>query len=270
MLFFKSPVPVAVASVEVSEFQERSAMTRRNLCVLALAIVASVPMAAFAQTDVSGDWLVTIESPQGPATVDLSMKQAGEALTGTVTSPMGSVDFKGKVLKDALNVSYTMNVQGNSIEITMTGTVAGDAIAGNLDFGGLGQVPWTAKRKTASAAPASRAASAAPSPAPAAAGAGEISGKWDITFNMGGNQMPASATFTQAGDKVTGTITSLAGGVQVSGTMTGKTLKLEFNIPTQQGDIPVTMTGDLGPDGLAGKASLAGMGDADWTGKRVN
>jgi hypothetical protein len=82
--------------------------------------------------------------------------------------------------------------------------------------------------------------------------------------------LPASATFTQAGDKVTGTITSLAGGVQVSGTMTGKTLKLEFNIPTQQGDIPVSMTGDLGPDGLAGKASLAGMGDADWTGKRVN
>jgi hypothetical protein len=244
-------------------------MTRRKLCVLALAIVASAPVAAFAQTDVSGDWLVTIESPQGPATIDLTMKQAGEALTGTVTSPMGSVDFKGRVLKDALNVSYTMNVQGNSIEITMTGTVAGDAINGNLDFGGLGEVPWTAKRKTASA-PASRAASSAPAPAPPAAGGGEISGKWDITLSMGGNQMPGSATFTQAGDKVTGTITSLAGSVPVSGTMTGKTLKLEFNVPTQQGDIPVTMTGDLGPDGFTGKANLAGMGEADWTGKRIN
>jgi hypothetical protein len=245
-------------------------MTRRKLCVLALAIVGSAPMAAFAQTDVSGDWLVTIESPQGPVTIDLTMKQAGEALTGTVTSPMGSVDFKGKVLKEALNVSYTMNVQGNSIEITMTGTVAGDAITGRVDFGGLGEVPWAAKRKTASAGPASRGASAAPLAAPAAAGGGEITGKWDITFNMGGNQMPGSATFTQAGDKVTGTITSLAGGVPVSGTMTGKTLKLEFNIPTQQGDVPVTMTGDLGPDGFTGKANLAGMGEADWTGKRVN
>jgi hypothetical protein len=245
-------------------------MTRRELCVLALAVVAGAPMAALAQTDFSGDWLVTIESPQAPVTIDLTMKQAGEALTGTVTSPMGSVDFKGKVLKDALTVTYTMNVQGNSIEITMTGTVAGDAITGNLDFGGLGEVPWTAKRKTASAAPASGAASAAPAPVTAAAGGGEISGKWDITFNMGGNQMPGTATFTQTGDKVTGTITSLAGGVPVSGTMTGKTLKLEFNIPTQQGDIPVTMTGDLGPDGFTGKASLAGLGEADWTGKRVN
>ena len=116
-------------------------MTRRRLCVLVLAIVASTPLAALAQTDVSGDWLVNIDSPAGPATIDLTMKQAGEDLTGTVTSPMGSVDFKGKVLKDALNVSYTMNVQGNSIEITMTGTVAGDAITGNLDFGGLGAVP---------------------------------------------------------------------------------------------------------------------------------
>ena len=243
-------------------------MTRRRLCVLALAIVASTPLAALAQTDVSGDWLVNIDSPAGPATIDLTMKQAGEDLTGTVTSPMGSVDFKGKVLKDALNVSYTMNVQGNSIEITMTGTVAGDAITGNLDFGGLGAVPWTAKRKTAFAAPASRAAPVAP--APTAAGGGEISGKWDITLNMGANQMPGSATFTQAGDRVTGTLTSLAGSVPVSGTMIGKTLKLEFNVPTQQGDIPVTMTGDLGPDGFTGKASLAGMGDADWTGKRAN
>jgi hypothetical protein len=240
-------------------------MTRRKLCVLALAVAA--PMAALAQTDFSGDWLVTIESPQGPATIDLTMKQTGEALTGTVTSPMGSVDFKGKVLKDALNVTYAMNFQGNSIEITMTGTIAGDAITGNVDFGGLGAVPWTAKRKTASAAPASRAASAGPTPT--AAGGGEISGKWDITLNMGANQMPGSAMFTQAGDKVTGTLTSLAGSVPVSGTMTGKTLKLEFNVPTQQGDIPVTMTGDLGPDGFTGKASLAGIGDADWTGKRA-
>jgi hypothetical protein len=185
-----------------------------------------------------------------------------------VTSPMGSVDFKGTVLKDALSVSYTLNLQGNSIEITMTGTVAGNAITGNLDFGGLGQVPWTAKRKPASAQPAPQAAPAAP--APATAGGGEISGRWDITFNMGGNQMPGSATFTQTGDKVTGTLTSLAGGVPVSGTMTGRTLRLEFNVPTQQGDVPVTMTGDLGPDGFTGKASLAGIGEAEWTGKRIN
>jgi hypothetical protein len=220
-------------------------MTRTRLCILAIAIVAGASTAAFAQTDVTGDWLVTVESPQGPSTIDLTMKQVGEGLTGTVTSPMGSVDFKGTVLKDALSVSYTLNLQGNSIEITMTGTVAGNAITGNLDFGGLGQVPWTAS-------------------------GGEISGRWDITFNMGGNQMPGSATFTQTGDKVTGTLTSLAGGVAVSGTMTGKTLKLEFNVPTQQGDVPVTMTGDLGPDGLTGKASLAGIGEAEWTGKRIN
>jgi hypothetical protein len=241
-------------------------MTRARLCVLALAIAACAPVAAFAQTDVSGDWQATIDSPQGPATIDVTLKQAGEALTGTVTSPMGSVDFKGKILRDALTVSYTLNLQGNSIEITMTGTAAGDVITGSLDFGGMGQVPWTAKRKAASAAaPPSRTASAPP-----AAEGGGISGKWDIVFNMGGNQMPGNATFTQAGDKVTGAITSLAGSVAVTGTMTGGTLKLEFTVPTPQGDIPMTMTGDLGPDGFTGKASIAGVGDADWTGKRVN
>jgi hypothetical protein len=241
-------------------------MTRARLCVLALAIAACAPLPAFAQTDVSGDWLATIDSPQGPSTIDVTLKQAGEALTGTVTSPMGSVDFKGKILKDALTVSYTLNLQGNSIEITMTGAVAGDVITGNLDFGGMGQVPWTAKRKAASAAAPPSPARSAPS---AAVGAG-ISGKWDIVFNLGGNQMPGSATLTQDGDKVTGAITSLAGSVAVTGTMTGGTLKLEVTVPTPQGDMQMTMTGDLGPDGFTGKASIAGMGDADWTGKRVN
>ena len=58
--------------------------------------------------------------------------------------------------------------------------------------------------------------------------------------------------------------------VPVTGTMTGGTLKLEVTVPTQQGDMQMTMTGNLGPDGFTGKASIAGMGDADWTGKRVN
>ena len=104
-------------------------MTRARLCVLAFAIAVCAPVAGFAQADVSGDWLATIDSPQGPATIDVTLKQVGEALTGTVTSPMGSVDFKGKILKDAMTVSYTLNLQGNSIEITMTGTLAGERLS---------------------------------------------------------------------------------------------------------------------------------------------
>jgi hypothetical protein len=241
-------------------------MTRFKLSVAALTLLVLVPAAASAQTDVTGDWAVTVESPQGPVTIDAMMKQAGEELTGTIVSPMGSVDFKGKVIKDAIEVAYTMDMQGNAVQITMTGKVAGDSIAGNFSFGGLGEVPWTAKRKVPAGAAAAPAAAAEAAPAGGVSG---LSGKWDITFNMGGNPMPATASFTQAGDKVSGTLSSQAGETAVSGTLTGQALKLAFTFETPQGALEITMTGDLAADSITGKAILTGLGEADWTGKRI-
>lgn len=253
-------------------------MARVKTSLLALAFLVSVPHAAIAQVDVTGDWAVTVESPQGTTTIDATMKQTGEDLNGTITSPMGAVDFKGKVVKDALTVNYTLDLQGNSIEIAMTGTVAGDSITGSLNFGGLGEVPWTAKKKTAVAAAAPAALSAVPAAPPAALGTNgsttdvsttDVTGKWDITFNMAGNPMPATGNFTQADDKVTGTISSQAGETAVAGTMSGSALKLEFNVETPQGPISITMTGDLGAAGITGKAQIVGLGEADWSATRA-
>ena len=243
-----------------------------KMSVLALAFVVSVPVAARAQVDVTGDWTVTVDSPQGTSSIDATMKQSGEDLTGTITSPMGSVEFKGTVLKDALNVSYTLDLQGNSIQIVMSGTVAGDGISGNLNFGGLGDVPWSAKRKAAATNGSAAASPAAPAPATIGtpvAGVADVSGKWDITFNMAGNPMPATATFTQAEGKVTGTISSQTGETAVTGVMAGSALKLDFNVETPQGQIAITMTGELSATGIAGKATIVGLGDADWTATRA-
>lgn len=242
-------------------------MTRLKLSALAFALLVFAPAAAPAQTNVTGDWAVTVESPQGPVTLDASMKQAGEELTGTIVSPMGSVDFKGKVVNDTLDVAYTMEMQGNAIQITMNGKVAGDSISGNFNFGGLGDVPWTAKRKPAGGSTIA-AASPAPGPAPAA-GVGGIDGKWDITFNMGGNPMPATGSFTLTGEKVSGTLSSQAGDTPVTGTMTGQSLKLAFSVETPQGALEITMTGDVIGDNITGKATLVGLGEAEWTGKRL-
>lgn len=247
-------------------------MNPLKMSVLALAFMVSAPVTAGAQVDVTGDWTVTVDSPQGASSIDATMKQSGEDLAGTITSPMGAVEFKGKVLKDALNVSYTLNLQGNSIEITMSGTVAGDSMTGNLNFGGLGDVPWSAKRKAGGSNGSAAAPAATPAPAAngtPAAGLGDVSGKWDITFNMAGNPMPATATFTQAGGQVTGTISSMTGETAVNGVMTGSALKLDFNVDTPQGQISITMTGELSATGLAGKATIVGLGDAEWTATRA-
>lgn len=241
---------------------------------LALLTVACLPWTTVALAgqapagDISGAWIVTVDSPQGRMDIDATFKQAGEKITGEVTSPMGSVDFAGTLIKNELAISYTIPLQGQTLEIKMTGAVENGAMAGALDFGGMGQAQWTAKRKPAGAAAPAAAVTATP-----AAGAGSpagVSGKWNITVQMGGNALPLTGTFKQDGETVTGSITTPVGELPVTGTMVGNTLKLQFTAQTPQGDMAVSMTGELGPDGLSGKSSVPGLGESDWSAKRAD
>jgi len=74
---------------------------------------------------------------------------------------------------------------------------------------------------------------------------------------------------TGAEGKVTGTISSQTGETAVTGVMAGSALKLDFNVETPQGQIAITMTGELSATGIAGKATIVGLGDADWTATRA-
>jgi hypothetical protein len=190
-----------------------------------------------------------------------------------ITSPMGNVELKGTFKNNELAFSYSVPLQGQNLDITMTGKLDGETIDGLVAIAGLGEVPWKAKRKTAAAAApaaaapaASNAAAAAPA---AAAAAGEgLTGKWDILMDTPAGQMPFTANFVQAGDQVSGTIGGPMGEVPITGTMTGNALKMDMNVQTPQGDMAITFTGDLGPNGLAGKASTM-MGDMTWSATRA-
>jgi hypothetical protein len=251
-----------------------------KVCLPALlAFSLAVPAVAAAQANITGLWEVTIDSPQGPMSIDAELKQNGEALTGMITSPMGNTEIKGTFKNNELAFSYSVPLQGQNLDISMTGKLAGDAIDGLVTIAGLGEVPWKAKRKTAAAAAAAPAAAAPAAAAPAAAtaasaasaapaaGAG-VTGKWDILMDSPAGQMPFTGNLVQTGDKVTGTIAGPMGELPVTGTMTGTALKMDLNLQTPQGDMALTFTGDLGATGLTGKVSTP-MGDMTWSGTRA-
>jgi hypothetical protein len=250
-------------------------MTRARLSLLA--ILLFVPGFAFAQTNVTGDWDVTIQSPQGANTVLVTFKQDGEKVSGIFKSPQGELPFDGGTLTgDDLKFAFTINVQGNSLVISLTGKVAGSEITGKADFGGFGEGDWSAKRAGSAAAaapaPAPAAAPAAPA-APAAAASssmGSATGKWDVTLMTPGGEFPATATLTDTGGKLTGSFGSQMGDVPVSGTIEGKALKLSMVAQTPQGDLNVVLTGELDGDAIVnGKAEVPGLGTMDWSAKRA-
>jgi hypothetical protein len=239
-------------------------MRGTRLSALVLTSCLLVAAAVHAQIDINGTWEVTFDSPQGPATIEATFKQVGESVDGSVTTPMGTIDFTGALINSALTMSSKLDLQGNKLDIAMKAKVLGDTMAGNLVVGGLGEIPWTAKRKHATAS------SAGATTAPEAAAAVDVSGKWNIAMVMqGGATFATIATLKQVGEQVTGSLNGQAGDEPVTGTMVGRALTLQFRAATAQGDAAITMIGELGADGFTGKLTLPGVGEVDWTGTRT-
>jgi len=246
-------------------------MTRLKSTLLALSLLIASPV--FAQTDITGDWDVTVNSPQGSNTTPVSFKQEAGKVSGMFKSPQGTLPFEGGTMTgNDLKFTFTINVQGMELPITLTGKVEGETMTGKADFGGFAEGDWSAKRTgaasaTAAAAPAAPAAAA---PATAAVAGVGFGGKWDVMMKTPAGDMPANATLSDDNGKLTGTFGSQLGEVPVSGTAEGKMLKLTLVAQTPQGELTVTMTGDLDGDNIVnGKAEVSGLGQMEWSAKRI-
>jgi hypothetical protein len=239
--------------------------------IAAASFVLSLASAAFAQNSVAGAWELTVDSPQGANTSTLNLKQDGDKLTGELGSPMGSTPVTGTFSAGSVAITANLDVQGTSLQLGINGKVDADTMTGSVKVGDFGEFPFTAKRTGSTAAAAPTPASApVPRAAAAPGSATDATGKWDIVISLEGvGEFPVQADFKQDGTKLTGTFNGPTGEVTLEGTMTGPTLRMQFEVETPQGKLPIVMTGDLGADGFTGKATLAGMGEANWKGTRA-
>lgn len=243
---------------------------------LAGAALAQPAPAAAPPSSVAGDWDVTVQSPQGTTNVLVTLKQEGEKLDGVFKSPLGELPFSGTITGNELKFTFNFPVDGQPLAITMTGKFEGDAINGKADFGGFAEGDWKATRAVAGAAAAAAptassttTASSATSTSTTTAGTG-YSGKWDVVVKTPGGDFPATASFVEEGGKLTGTFGSQMGEVPVTGTVDGKAMKLTMSAQTPNGVMNVELTGDLDGDAIVnGKASIEGMGQMEWTAKRI-
>ena len=238
--------------------------------VVAASFVLSLASTALAQSP-TGAWELTVDTPQGANTSTLNLKQDGDKLSGDLTSQMGSTPVTGTFSAGTVAVTANIDIQGTSLQLGINGKVDADTMTGEVKFGDFGAFPFTAKRAGTGAAAAAPATPAAPAARAATPGsATDATGKWDIVLNIEGvGEFPVQADFKQDGTKLTGTFSGPAGDVTLQGTMTGSSLKMEFEVETPQGKMPIVMTGELGAEGFTGKATLAGMGEANWKGTRA-
>src|SRR5262245_16074241 len=243
-------------------------MSRTAFAALLVALLAAP---AAAQINLTGDWDMTIVSPQGANTVKVTLTQDGDKVSGLFKSQFGELPVTGALTGVDLNIAFSLPIQGQSVDIVMTGKVEGPTLAGKVQFGGFGEGDWTAKRAEAAASP-TRPTTITTTPAGAAkpAGApGAASGDWDLTFKTPNGDVQATATISQDGGQLSGTLSSQMGEAPFTGTLEGTSLRVTSNFITPRGTVPIKLKGDIQGDAIAnGKAKIKGVGKMKWTAKR--
>jgi len=89
-----------------------------------------------------------VGSSAGSGTPTITLKQDGEKLTGHYSGQLGEADLAGSVKGQDVSFKFTVDVQGNVLECTYTGTAENkDAMKGKVSIAGLGDGTFTAKKQ---------------------------------------------------------------------------------------------------------------------------
>lgn len=119
----------------------------RNRLVVALGVVAAaLVVSVTAQSNVAGDWNMTIDSDQGSLSATMTFKQDGEKVTGSMPTDQITFEFEGTISDNKLELVAEIDAGGAFLEVILEATVDGDEITGTLDFGGYGGGDITATR----------------------------------------------------------------------------------------------------------------------------
>ena len=102
-------------------------MKLRSAVVFAF-VAMRLAWSAFA-ADISGQWTSTFTTQIGEQHYTYTFKVDAEKLTGTAKNDMGSSEIvNGTVKGDDISFVENIDFNGNKIEITYTGKIAGDEI----------------------------------------------------------------------------------------------------------------------------------------------
>jgi hypothetical protein len=113
--------------------------------VMGLTLLAAVPAAA---QSVSGTWVFSVNSPDGPVQMEVQLEQDGDEVKGDVQMDMAdSAEISdGKLEDNVLTFLLHVGIQGETFSVEMTATVDGDDMTGQAFLADMGSMPFTATK----------------------------------------------------------------------------------------------------------------------------
>jgi hypothetical protein len=111
---------------------------KTNLAALfAVAAIAVAQVAGAA--DVTGTWIMAVETGAGSGSPTFVLVQKGEALTGSYKGQLGEAQVTGTVKGDDVTIQYKVDAQGQTLAVTYTGKVDGNSMSGKVVLGTFGE-----------------------------------------------------------------------------------------------------------------------------------
>jgi hypothetical protein len=98
------------------------------------------------EVDLTGEWELTVQSPNGSGTRTLTLVQVGDSLSGTVSSSRASGELEGVVEGDRLTFTALLVMQGGMFPVTYRATFTDEEMEGTVDFGDYGSGTFTGRR----------------------------------------------------------------------------------------------------------------------------
>src|ERR1700743_2295403 len=119
---------------------------KTGLAVLLAA--AAFPLAQMAAAaDVTGTWIMAVETGAGSGSPTFILVQKGEALSGSYKGQLGEAQVTGTVKGDDVTIEYKVDGQAGSLAVKYTGKTDGKTMSGKVSLGQLGEGTFTGTKQ---------------------------------------------------------------------------------------------------------------------------
>jgi hypothetical protein len=113
--------------------------------LLAGAALAFAHLASAA--DVTGTWIMAVETGAGSGSPTFILVQKGEALSGSYKGQLGEAQVTGTVKGDEVTIEYTVEGQGGTLAVKYSGKTDGKTMSGRVSLGQLGEGTFTGTKQ---------------------------------------------------------------------------------------------------------------------------
>jgi hypothetical protein len=111
------------------------------------AAVPAPARSADTAVDVTGTWLMVVETGARSGTPTIVLKQDGEKLTGRYTGQLGEAAVTGTIKGAALNFGFDVTVRETALHVTYDGSADASGMKGAVKLGDFGEGTFTGKKK---------------------------------------------------------------------------------------------------------------------------